>query len=821
MEEYKPEKIEPKWQKIWEKEKLYKAIDFSKKKKLYLLVEFPYPSGEGLHVGHAFTFTLMDIFARKKRMEGKNVLHPMGWDAFGLPTENYALKTGIHPKVVTKKNIKRFKKQMKALALSYDWDREINTTDPDYYKWTQWIFIQFFKHGLAYKKEMDINWCPSCKIGLANEEVVDGKCERCGAKVGKKRLSQWLLKITKYADRLADELDLVDFPESVVASQRSWIGRSEGYEIKFPIEKREGFISVFTTRIDTLFGTSFLALAPEHPMVKELTKPEQKRKVENYIKEARRKMELERIAETKERSGVFTGSFALNPVNGKKIPIFVADFVVMSYGTGAIMGVPAHDKRDFYFAKKYNLPIIEVIKPRKKVLPKETSLVITDKTKEEPYVGEGTLINSGRFTGMKSEKARKRIGEFLQKKGLAQKSVEYHIRDWIFSRQHYWGEPIPMIYCEKCGWQPVPENELPIKLPNVKKYQPTRTGKSPLAAIKNFVKTKCPRCGGPAERETDTMPNWAGSSWYYLAYTFWHKFKNQKLEKKNVFIKYKNLINYWLPVDVYLGGAEHTTLHLLYSRFWHKFLNDIGVVSGKEPYRKRLTHGLILGEDGQKMSKSRGNVIVPEEMIKKFGADSLRVYLAFIGPYNGTFPWSTAGIKGTRKFLERFYDWICVQIRKNEKSEKETKLLVNRLIKEVGEDIDSFKFNTAVAKFMKFLNEIEGKKISKKDLGRVLKILAPFAPHLTEEIWRKHFKKTSIHRQPWPRYSPRMIREKNIILILQVNGKVRDKIEVESGISEKEAKKLALSSPKIQKWIKGKQIKKTIFIKDKLINFVL
>jgi len=850
---YNPQKIERKWQRAWEREKIFRAVDFSKKKKFYALVEFPYPSGEGLHVGHAFTFTLMDIFARKKRMEGFNVLHPMGWDAFGLPTENYALRTGIHPKIVTKRNTRRFREQMKKLALSYNWDREINTTDPSYYKWTQWIFIQLFKHGLAYKKEMEINWCPSCKIGLANEEVVDGKCERCGARVGKKRLSQWLLKITKYADRLADELDLVDFPESVVASQRSWIGRSKGIEIKFPLATKEGSIPVFTTRPDTIFGTTFFVLAPEHPMVKILTKPKYKRRVENYIERSKKKMELERISQVKERTGVFTGSFVLNPINGKKIPVFVADFAVMTYGTGAVMGVPAHDLRDFDFARKYNLPIIEVIKPRKKILPKKAPLIITDKMEQGPYVGEGTLINSGRFTGMKSERARERIGEFLQRKGLARKSVEYHIRDWIFSRQHYWGEPIPMVFCENCaqkgiswfalpeakkyksinakhkilntnlaGWFPVPEGQLPVRLPKVKKYKPTRTGKSPLAAIKEWVQTKCPVCGGLAERETDTMPNWAGSSWYFLRYC------DPKNDRK--FASPKKL-KYWMPVDVYLGGAEHTTLHLLYSRFWHKFLNDIKVAPGKEPYLKRIVHGLILGEDGRRMSKSRGNVIAPDEMIEKFGADSLRTYLAFIGPYNGVFPWSTAGIKGTRKFLERFWEFVLKGIEKrNKKSEGAVKILVNRLIKEVGEDIDNFKFNTAVAKLMKFLNEVEGKKISKEDLEKVLRVLAPFAPYLTEEIWQGEILKVpaykfrasaSIHNQPWPRYNKKLIKEKTMVLVIQINGKVRDKIEVEAGISEKEAKKIALSSEKVKKWIRGRETKKTIFVPGKLINFVI
>jgi len=839
-EKYNPKKIEKKWRKVWDKEKLYQALDFSKNKKLYTLVEFPYPSGEGLHVGHAFTFTLMDVFARKKRMQGFNVLYPMGWDAFGLPTENYAIRTGVHPKIVTRKNTKRFKEQMKDLGFAYNWDREVNTTDPDYYKWTQWIFIQLFKKGLAYKKEMKINWCPSCKIGLANEEVVDGKCERCGKKVSAKKLSQWLLRITKYADRLADELDLVDFPESVVASQRTWIGRSEGIEIKFPLVGSDDFIPVFTTRPDTIFGVTFFVLAPEHKMVKKITKPDYKKKVQEYVEKAKEKMELERISETKEKTGVFTGAYVRNPANNRKIPIYVADFVVMNYGTGAVMGVPAHDQRDFYFARKHNLSIIDVIKPKEKVLPRKAPLIVSNGIGQQAFTGKGVLINSDRFNGMDSEIAVKRIGDFLQKKGLAQKSVQYHLRDWIFSRQHYWGEPIPMIYCSACaqggitfwdtkagkrfkveqelkkdlaGWFPVSEQDLPVKLPNIKKYKPTGTGKSPLASVERWVKARCPVCKEKAERETDTMPNWAGSSWYFLRYCDSEN-KESLADKKK--------LKYWMPIDIYLGGAEHTTLHLLYSRFWHKFLNDIRVVPKKEPYKKRRVHGVILGEDGKRMSKSRGNVIVPEQMIKKFGADILRIYLNFIGPYDGVFPWNTAGVKGTGKFCQRFWDFCLERIEQNsKKTSKEAKFLVNNLIKDIGEDIDDFKFNTAIAKFMKFLNEIEKEEISKKDLGRVLKVLAPFAPFITEEIWRTNFKKSSIHKESWPKYSPTAIKKEIVTLVVEINGKVRDKIKIETGTSKEKARELTLSSEKIKKLIKDKGVKKTIFIKDKLINFVI
>jgi len=799
--EYEPEKIEQKWLKKWEKTGAPKAIDFDKNQKFYALVEFPYPSGEGLHVGHAFCFNLMDIFARKKRMEGKNALYPMGWDAFGLPTENYAIKTGIHPAKVTKKSTDKFREQMKHLGFAYNWDREVNTTNPEYYKWTQWIFIQLFKHGLAYKKQMKINWCPDCKIGLANEEVVDGKCERCGAQASQKMLSQWLLRITKYADRLADELDLVDFPESVKAAQRNWIGRSQGVIIKFPIKDQEESIPVFTTRPDTLFGATFFVLAPEHEIVDKITTDKQKRAVQKYVKKAKAKSELERISaqDTKVKTGVFTGSYVLNPLSNNKIPVYVADFVVMSYGTGAIMGVPGHDQRDWDFAKQHNLEIREAISG--------------GDIKKQAYNGPGKLVNSESFNGLDWEAAKEKIFLGLEKKELAEKSIQYHIRDWIFSRQHYWGEPIPMIYCEKCGWQPVPEKDLPVKLPEVEKYEPTGTGESPLADIKDWVEIACPKCGKAAKRETDTMPNWAGSSWYFLRYCEPRNIKALASKKK---------LDYWMPVDVYLGGAEHTTLHLLYSRFWHKFLNDIGMAPGKEPYQKRRVHGVILGEDGHRMSKSRGNVINPEQMIEKFGVDALRTYLAFIGPYNGVFSWNTAGIKGTKRFCQRFWNFVYNQLEHNyEKSNEKVKVLVNGLIKDAGKDIDNFKFNTAVAKFMKFLNEVEKSEICASDLKKVLIILAPFAPYLTEELWEQIGEKFSIHNQLWPEYDLALLKQEKIILIVQINGKVRGKISTRPGSAEKEMRELALSSEKIQKWLKSAEIKKTIFIQDKLINFVI
>ncbi|MBU2634951.1 leucine--tRNA ligase, partial [Patescibacteria group bacterium] len=634
MEKYNPKKVEKKWQREWEKLEIFKASDKSKKPKFYVLVEFPYPSGEGLHVGHCRSYIGLDILARKKRMQGFNVLFPMGWDAFGLPTENYAIKTGIHPAIATRKNTSNFKRQQKNLGFSFDWSREINTTDPSYYKWTQWIFIQLFKKGLAYKAKMSINWCPSCKIGLANEEVIDEKCERCGKRVTRKEKEQWLLKITKYADRLIQDLDKVDYPERIKISQKEWIGRSEGTEIKFPIP-------VFTTRADTLFGCTYLVLAPEHPLIEKLKrKISNYKQVKDYIEKSKKKVEKERIAEDEKKTGIeLKGVKATNPVNNRKIPIFIADYVLMHYGTGAIMAVPAHDQRDFDFAKRYNLPIIEVIKPKDfKYDPSK-----------QAYEGEGTLINSGRFTGMKSEQAKERIAEWLGRNSSAKKTIHYKLRDWIFSRQRYWGEPIPMIKCEKCGWQPVLEQDLPIKLPKVKNYKPTEKGESPLAKAETWIKVACPECGGAARRETDVMPNWAGSNWYYLRYC--DPINDKKLADPKK-------LKHWMPVDWYNGGMEHVTLHLLYSRFIYKFLWDIKAVPksiGSEPYKKRTSHGMILGQGGIKMSKSKGNVISPEKIVKEHGADTMRVYEMFMGPFEQMIPWDTKGVKGVRRFLEKIW----------------------------------------------------------------------------------------------------------------------------------------------------------------------
>ncbi len=811
MDQYNPKKIEKKWQRIWDKAEIYRAKNFSKKTKSYILVEFPYPSGEGLHIGHCRPYIAMDILSRKKRMENFNVLFPMGWDAFGLPTENYSVKTGIHPKVATRKNTLFFKRQQKSIGLSFDWNREINTTNPAYYKWTQWIFLQLFKEGLAYKSKIPINWCTSCKIGLANEEVVDGFCERCGSKVVKKEKEQWLLKITNYADRLIKDLDKVDYPEKVKTLQKDWIGKSEGFEINFPILNKDLAISVFTTRVDTLFGATYLVLAPEHPLIKKI-KPQitNYRSIERYIEKTKNKTEKERAGEVKEKTGIeLKGVKAINPANNREISIWIADYVLFHYGAGAIMAVPAHDNRDWYFAKKYNLPIVNVIKPPKDGLEDFVA-----------YEGEGVLINSGRFDGMKSETAKERIGSWLERKSFAKKTVHYKLRDWIFSRQRYWGEPIPLIFCQKCGWVAVPEKNLPVELPRIKDYKPTEKGDSPLAKIEKWVNTFCPNCGGPGQRETDVMPNWAGSNWYYLAYLM-----QENYNFDFPITKYKKVFKYWMPVDWYNGGMEHSTLHLLYSRFIYKFLWDIKAVPeslGSEPYKKRTSHGMILGEKGVKMSKSRGNVITPEEIIEQYGADTLRVYEMFMGPFSEAIAWNTKGVKGAKRFLDKVWQMInekhCFEAEKDEKLEN----ILHKTIKKVTDDIEALRFNTAVSSLMILVNRMDEKKRLSIDVCKsLIKLLAPFAPHLTEELWQILGSKQSVHVQPWPKYDTGLIEEKTFILIMQVNGKVRDKTEVGVGISKEEAEKLAMSSQKIVKWTKGKKIRKIIFVPEKLINIVV
>jgi len=802
INKYNPLKIEKKWQNYWEKNQIFKAKDFSKKKKFYCLDMFPYPSGEGLHVGHPHGYVATDIISHYKRLSGYNVLHPMGWDAFGLPAENYAIKNGVHPSISTKKNIKRFKEQIKSIGLSYDWSREINTTDPSYYKWTQWIFLLLFKRGLAYEAILPINFCPSCKTGLANEEVIDDKCERCGTKVVKKNLRQWVLKITAYADRLLKDLDGLDWPEKIITMQKNWIGKSEGWQIKFKVLNSNLDIEVFTTRLDTIFGCTYLVLSPEHPLINNLKdKILNYNLVKKYIEEAINKTERERISEVKEKRGIkLEGIKAINPANNKEIDIFIADYVLSYYGTGAVMAVPYHDQRDFDFAKKFNLEFIKVIKPEK-----ESDI-------KEAYEGEGVLINSGIFNGMKSFVAREKIGEWLAKKNLAKKTVNYKLRDWIFSRQRYWGEPIPIVHCNKCGIVPLSEKDLPLKLPKIKKYQPSGTGESPLATIEKWVNTKCPKCKGPAKRETNTMPQWAGSCWYFLRYV-------DPKNNKKIFDYRKG--KYFLPVDLYVGGVEHAVLHLLYSRFWIKVLYDEGIVDFKEPFLKLRNQGLILASDGRKMSKSLGNVVNPDEVIKKYGADSFRVYHMFMGPFDQPVTWQTKGIKGVRRFLERVYN-ASDKVKKVKTKNKELEKLLHLTIKKVEEDIENFRFNTAISSLMVLLNKMEKEKeIDIKHFSAFLILLSPFAPHLSEELWQKLGNKKSIFFYKWPKYNSLYIKEEKTTFIIQVNGKVRDKIEVEYNISEEEAKKIALSQDRIKKWIDNKDIKKIIFVPNKLINFVV
>ena len=796
--DYNPQKIEKKWQDYWEKNGFYRAEDFSKRSKKYILIEFPYLSGEGLHVGHCRSYSAIDAICRKKRMEGYNVLFPIGWDAFGLPTENYAIKTGVYPRKVADENIKVFKRQLKSLGLSFDWKREIDTSDPKYYKWTQWIFLKLFEKGLTYQAEIPVNWCPSCKIGLANEEVVGGKCERCGTEAEKKTLKQWMIKITAYAGRLIEDLEKVDYLERIKTQQKNWIGRSYGTEIDFKIEDSSEVIKVFTTRADTLFGVTAIVLAPEHPLVEKFITEENKKRVIKYIADAKKKSDFEREKLEKEKTGVFTGSYCLNPGNNEKVPIWIGDYVIATYGGGAVMMVPAHDYRDYDFAKKYGLEIREVISG--------------GNISKEAFVGYGTLLNSGQFNGLSSEEAIKKNTEWLEKKGLCRKKIQYKLRDWIFSRQHYWGEPIPIIHCPKCGIVPVPEKDLPVELPYIKKYQPTGTGESPLANIPKWVNTKCPRCGGKAKRETDTMPNWAGSNWYFIRYTD---------PKNDKFLADSEKLKYWMPVDWYNGGMEHTTLHLLYSRFIYKFLFDIGVVPQSEPYQKRTTHGVVLAEDGRKMSKSFGNVINPDQIIKEYGTDTLRIYEMFMGPFDQAIAWSIQGVKGVRRFLEKV--WKLTLNGEGGKSSERVIRAIHKLNKKIDEDLEATKFNTLIAAFMEFANFWqENKKETSKDIiERFLILLAPMASHISEELWQNLGHKKSIFLEKWPEYDPTLVREEIVTLIIQVNGRVRDKIEVEADISEEKAKELAFSQKKVKNWIEGKEIKKVIFVPGKLINIVV
>ncbi len=792
--------IEPKWQKKWAESHVFHAENDYTKPKYYALVEFPYPSGQGLHVGHPRSYTALDIVARKRRMQGYNVLYPMGWDAFGLPTENFAIKNHIHPEIVTAQNVAHFKAQLQSLGLSFDWDREINTTDPAYYKWTQWIFLQLFKKGLAYKKEMSVNWCTSCKCVLANEEVVNGVCERCGSEVIHKVKSQWMLKITAYAQRLIDDLSDVNYLERVKTSQINWIGRSTGAEVEFDTTGGDK-LKIYTTRPDTLFGATYMVMSPEHPYIEKWAdRIGNMEEIRAYQEVSARKSDFERTEMAKDKTGVrLAGVAAINPVNGKEIPIFISDYVLMSYGTGAIMAVPGHDTRDWEFAKKFGLPIIEVVKGGD--VEKEA---FTD-------CATGIMVNSGFLDGMTVEDAKKAIVKWLEKQKKGETKVNYKLRDWVFSRQRYWGEPIPLVNCPKCGWVAIPESELPLRLPEVESYEPTDNGESPLAKLTDWVKTTCPCCGGPAERETDTMPQWAGSSWYFLRYCDPHNANA---------LAAKEALDYWMPVDWYNGGMEHTTLHLLYSRFWHKFLYDIGVVSCKEPYAKRTSHGMILGENGEKMSKSRGNVVNPDDVIAQYGADTLRMYEMFIGDFEKTAPWNTSSIKGSKRFLERVAALTDMMTQEDGYS-AELEGSFHKLIKKVSEDIEGLKCNTAIAAMMSVLNEIYDKgSVTRGELMTFITLLNPFAPHITEEINEAIGGKEMLAKVKWPEYDPAKCVDDDVEIAVQVSGKIKARLMIPSDSTEESVKALVMANDSVKAALEGKTVLKEIYVKGKLYNIV-
>lgn len=800
---YNHKNVEPKWQKIWEDKGVFHAENDTSKEKFYALIEFPYPSGQGLHVGHPRPYTALDTVARKRRLQGYNVLYPIGWDAFGLPTENYAIKNHIHPEIVTKQNIARFKKQIQSLGISFDWSREVNTTDPEYYKWTQWIFLQLFKKGLAYKKEMNVNWCTSCKCVLANEEVVNGNCERCGSEVIRKVKSQWMLKITEYADRLINDLDLVDYPARVKAQQINWIGRSTGAEVDFTATTGDT-LTVYTTRCDTLFGATYMVISPEHPLIEKWAdKLNNIDEIRAYQLEASKKSDFERTEVAKEKTGVrLDGVEAVNPVNNKKIPIFVSDYVLVSYGTGAIMAVPAHDTRDWEFAKKFDLPIIEVVKGGENV-------------QEEAFTdcATGVLTNSGFIDGLSVEDAKEKMIKWLEENKLGRAKVNYKLRDWVFSRQRYWGEPIPIVYCEKCGYVPIDESELPLKLPMVDSYEPTDTGESPLAKMTDWINTTCPCCGGKALRETDTMPQWAGSSWYFLRYMDPHN--SEALASKEA-------LEYWSPVDWYNGGMEHTTLHLLYSRFWHKFLYDLGIVPTKEPYAKRTSHGMILGENGEKMSKSRGNVVNPDEIVDEYGADTMRLYEMFIGDFEKAAPWKTSSIRGCRRFIERFWNLQNILV-DEDIIRPELESAFHKTIKKVGEDIENIKFNTAIAALMSLINEITSfGSVSKKELAVFAILLNPFSPHVSEEVWEVcNLGEGIVAEQSWPEYDESKCVEETIEIAVQVNGKIKTKLNINPDAEQDEVLTLAKADENVAKAIDGMNIVKEIYVKGRIVNIVV
>ena len=802
-EMYNHHTVEKKWQKIWEEEKAFKVSEDYSKPKFYALVEFPYPSGQGLHVGHPRPYTALDIVSRKRRMQGYNVLFPMGWDAFGLPTENYAIKNHIHPKIVTKNNVARFKGQLQSLGYSFDWDREINTTDPEYYKWTQWIFLKLFNAGLAYKKEMPINWCTSCKVGLANEEVVNGVCERCGAPVVRKVKSEWMLKITEYADKLIKDLDDVDYIEKVKVSQKNWIGRSEGAEVDFTLKDKDEKLRVYTTRPDTLFGATYMVISPEHPLIDkykdEITNWDE---IQKYREMAARKSDFERTELAKDKTGVVLGGMsAINPVNGKEIPVWISDYVLMSYGTGAIMAVPAHDTRDWEFAKKFDLPMIQVVEG------KEGPVDINEAAFTD--VATGKMINSDFLDGLEVTEAKEKMKDFLEEKGIGNRKVNYKLRDWVFSRQRYWGEPIPIVHCEKCGYVPLDESELPLLLPEVDSYMPTDNGESPLAAMTDWVNTTCPCCGGPAKRETDTMPQWAGSSWYFLRYTDPHN--TEALASKEA-------LKYWLPVDWYNGGMEHTTLHLLYSRFWHKFLYDQGIVPTKEPYQRRTSHGMILGENGEKMSKSRGNVVNPDDIVQAYGADTLRTYEMFIGAFDLSASWSEDGVKGCRRFLERVWKLQTIMTEEEGYSaDMETKM--HQTIKKVSQDFESLKYNTAIAAMMALINDFYKKNsVTKGEYKTLITLLNPVAPHITEELWQIIGGEGRVYETAWPEYDEAKTVESTVEIAVQINGKTRATMMI--GKDDAKDDVIAKAKETIADKLEGKNIIKEIYVPGRIVNIV-
>ncbi len=822
MPKYNPQKIEKKWQKKWRKKGTYQPDVTKADKPFYNLMMFPYPSAEGLHVGNMYAFTGADIYGRFKRMQGYDVFEPIGLDGFGIHSENYALKVGEHPREVAKRTQKNFYRQLRATGNGFAWENTLETYDPEYYKWTQWLFIKLYKEGLVERRKANVNWCPSCKTVLSDEQVIKGECERCDSEVVQKKLEQWFFKITDYAEKLLKNLKKIDWSERVKEMQKNWIGKSEGAAVKFGVEGSDLEIEVFTTRVDTIYGATFMAIAPEHPLVSKLTAEEQKEEVERYRKQAAKKSFLERTELAKEKTGVKTGSRAVNPFSGQKIPIFVTDFVIMDYGTGAVMGVPAHDERDYEFAKKYDLPVVKVVRPEplssysKSAVDEASGAQTEVRIESDCWTGEGELVNSVKFNGMHSEEAREKMADYAKENGFGRQETTYKLRDWCISRQRYWGPPIPMVKCEKCGWVPVPEKDLPVKLPHLKNYQPEGTGESPLAQLENWVETECPECGGPAKRETDVSDNFLDSAWYFLRYP------TLNLENSSQVPFNEQVTKKWLPVDMYIGGAEHAVLHLMYSRFITMVLHDAGLIDFEEPFQKFYAHGLLTKE-GAKISKSKGNVIIPDDYIKKLGADTLRTYLVFLGPFDQGGDFTDSGIMGTWRFLNDVWTLSLKAGEKEAETPKELKKKLHRTIKKVTEDIGELKYNTAIASMMKFKNAWSSSEegLSRRDAKKFIKILAPFAPHITEELWAKLGGNFSVHQKEWPEYGKELVKREKITLVVQVESRVRDKIEAPAGLSEEKAKELALSSRKVQGWLEGKRVERVIFVPDKLINFVI